>query len=184
MLSRAINLSGRKHPRILSAAGDAYAYALPLHRSPRRLHCTRLAALVNTMLNAAIATVAASGERPVVRSHPGTHHRWPGWLNQIVDAKLAGSISCKGCSPDNAPCEGLFGPMKTELFFSHEWLSRTIEEFAMALDAYVRRYGRSTTHGSRGHSACAAPPSSSGACGLEVYALPVQLFRRPPKVPD
>ncbi len=98
------------------------------------------AELVNTMLDAAIDKVAASGERPVVHSDRGGHYRWPGWLTRIADAKLVRSMSRKGCSPDNAACEGFFGRLKTEMFFAREWLSTTIEEFVAALDAYIRWY--------------------------------------------
>jgi len=98
------------------------------------------AELVNTMLDAAIDKVAASGERPLVHSDRGGHYRWPGWLTRIADAKLVRSMSRKGCSPDNAACEGFFGRLKTEMFFSRQWLSTTIEEFVAALDAYIRWY--------------------------------------------
>ena len=46
----------------------------------------------------------------------------------------------KGCSPDNAACEGFFGRLKIEMFFARQWLSTTIEEFVAALDAYIRWY--------------------------------------------
>lgn len=98
------------------------------------------AELVNTMLDAAVDKVAASGDRPVVHSDRGGHYRWPGWLTRIADAKLVRSMSRKGCSPDNAACEGFFGRLKIELFFSRQWLSTTIEEFVAALDAYIRWY--------------------------------------------
>jgi putative transposase len=49
-------------------------------------------------------------------------------------------MSRKACSPDNAACEGFFGRMKNELFYSRDWLSTTIEEFIAALDAYIRWY--------------------------------------------
>lgn len=98
------------------------------------------AELVNTMLDAAIDKVAASGERPVVHSDRGGHYRWPGWLARIADAKLVRSMSRKGCSPDNAACEGFFGRLKTEMFFARDWLSTSIEEFVAALDAYIRWY--------------------------------------------
>lgn len=98
------------------------------------------AELVNTMLDAAIETVIASGVRPVVHSDRGGHYRWPGWLSRIADAKLARSMSRKGCSPDNAACEGFFGRLKTELFYSRNWLSTTIEEFVAAVDSYIRWY--------------------------------------------
>jgi len=98
------------------------------------------AELVNTMLDAAIDKVADSGERPVVHSDRGGHYRWPGWLSRIADAKLVRSMSRKGCSPDNAACEGFFGRLKTEMFFARDWLSTTIEEFVAALDAYICWY--------------------------------------------
>jgi transposase InsO family protein/transposase-like protein len=98
------------------------------------------AELVNTMLDAAIDKVAASGERPVVHSDRGGHYRWPGWLTRIADANLVRSMSRKGCSPDNAACEGFFGRLKTEMFFARDWLSTSIEEFVAALDAYIRWY--------------------------------------------
>jgi len=98
------------------------------------------AELVNTMLDAAIETVAASSHRPVVHSDRGGHYRWPGWLSRIGDAKLVRSMSRKACSPDNAACEGFFGRLKNELFYPRDWLSTTIEEFVAALDRYIRWY--------------------------------------------
>ena len=49
-------------------------------------------------------------------------------------------MSHKGCSPDNAACEGFFGGLKIEMFFARDWLSTTIKEFVAALDTYVRWY--------------------------------------------
>lgn len=98
------------------------------------------AELVNTMLDAAIDKIAASGSRPVVHSDRGGHYRWPGWLSRIADAKLVRSMSRKGCSPDNAACEGFFGRLKIEMFFFRDWLSTTIDEFIASLDAYIRWY--------------------------------------------
>jgi transposase InsO family protein len=49
-------------------------------------------------------------------------------------------LSRKGCSPDNAACEGFFGRLKTEMFYSRNWLSTTIEEFVAAVDSYIRWY--------------------------------------------
>ena len=98
------------------------------------------AALVNTMLDTAIETIAGSSERPVVHSDRGAHYRWPGWLSRIADAKLIRSMSRKGCSPDNAACEGFFGRLKTEMFYPRSWQSTSIEQFTQALDSYIRWY--------------------------------------------
>jgi transposase InsO family protein/transposase-like protein len=98
------------------------------------------AELVNTMLDAAIDKVTAGGDRPVVHSDRGGHYRWPGWLARIAEAKLVRSMSRKGCSPDNAACEGFFGRLKTEMFYSRDWMSTTIDEFVAGLDTYIRWY--------------------------------------------
>ena len=96
--------------------------------------------LVNTMLDAAIETVATNESRPVIHSDRGAHYRWPGWLTRIGNAKLIRSMSRKGCSPDNAACEGFFGRLKTELFYPRSWKNISIEQFIQIVDAYIRWY--------------------------------------------
>lgn len=98
------------------------------------------AELVNTMLDAAIETVAQTTDRPVVHSDRGGHYRWPGWLSRMSDANLIRSMSRKACSPDNAACEGFFGRLKTELFYPRDWRATTIEQFVQAVDSYIRWY--------------------------------------------
>lgn len=60
------------------------------------------AELVNTMLDAAIETVAETTDRHVVHSDRGDHYCWPGWLSRMSDASLIRSMSCKACSPYSA----------------------------------------------------------------------------------
>ncbi len=96
------------------------------------------AELVNTMLDAAVETVADRNTRPIVHSDRGAHYRWPGWLARMGEARLIRSMSRKGCSPDNAACEGFFGRVKTELFYPRKWPATTIEEFIQVLDSYIR----------------------------------------------
>jgi putative transposase len=98
------------------------------------------AELVNTMLDAAIETVADGNARPIVHSDRGAHYRWPGWLSRIGDAKLIRSMSRKACSPDNAACEGFFGRLKTELFYPRDWKATTTEQFIQVVDSYIRWY--------------------------------------------
>lgn len=98
------------------------------------------AELVNTMLDAAIETVAETNDRPVVHSDRGGHYRWPGWLSRISDANLTRSMSRKACSRDNAACEGFFGRLKNELFYPRDWKSVTIEQFIGVVDDYIRWY--------------------------------------------
>ncbi|MCC8397700.1 IS3 family transposase, partial [Paraburkholderia sp. MMS20-SJTR3] len=98
------------------------------------------AELVNTMLDSAIESMGDSDDRPVVHSDRGAHYRWPGWLSRMRDAKLVRSMSRKGCSPDNAACEGFFGRLKTELFYPRDWRATTVDDFIEVLDSYIRWY--------------------------------------------
>ena len=50
------------------------------------------------------------------------------------------SMSRKGCSPDNARAEGLFGRLKVEFFYGQDWSGVTMEEFMGRLDAYLSWY--------------------------------------------
>ena len=96
--------------------------------------------LVNTMLDAAIETVIASENRPVIHSDRGAHYRWPGWLKRVHNAKLIRSMFRKGCSPDNAACEGFFGRFKTELFYPRNWQDTSVDQFIGTVDAYIHWY--------------------------------------------
>ncbi|WP_337271530.1 IS3 family transposase [Oryzifoliimicrobium ureilyticus] len=100
------------------------------------------AELVNTMLDAAIETISDSSDRPVVHSDRGAHYRWPGWLSRMHNAELARSMSRKGCSPDNAACEGFFGRLKNEMYYHRDWINTTLEDFMQQVDSYIRWYNQ------------------------------------------
>ena len=55
-------------------------------------------------------------------------------------AGLTRSMSKKGCSPDNAACEGFHGRLKNEFFYNRDWRDTTIDSFIDQLDAYIRWY--------------------------------------------
>ena len=80
------------------------------------------------------------GDRPKIHSDRGGHYRWPGWIRICDENGLVRSMSRKGCSPDNARCEGFFGRLKIEFFYGRDWSGVTIEEFMGMLDAYLRWY--------------------------------------------
>ena len=67
--------------------------------------------LVNKMLEDAIGTLLPS-EHPLVHTDRGCHYRWTGWIERMQAAGLTRSMSKKGCSPDNAACEGFFDRLK------------------------------------------------------------------------
>ncbi len=95
--------------------------------------------LVNTMLDNAVQTLLPD-EHPVIHSDRGAHYRWPGWIHRTDNAKLVRSMSKKGCSPDNAACEGFFGRLKTELIYPRNWQNITLEDFMEQIDRYIRWY--------------------------------------------
>ena len=74
------------------------------------------AELVNAMLDSAIS-ILGEKEHPIIHSDCGGHYRWPGWIERMNNATLTRPMSKKGCSPDNAACEGFFGRLKNEMFY-------------------------------------------------------------------
>lgn len=97
------------------------------------------AELVNTMLKNAIALLGPD-EKPIVHSDRGCHYRWPEWIEIMNKAGLTRSMSKKGCSPDNAACEGFFGHLKTEMFYGRNWDHYSIEEFIQEIEDYMHWY--------------------------------------------
>ena len=49
-------------------------------------------------------------------------------------------MSRKGCSPDNAACEGFFGRLKNEMYYGRDWPGVTLEDFMKKVDGYIRWY--------------------------------------------
>ncbi len=81
------------------------------------------------------------GDRPEIHSDRGRHCRRPGWIGTCDENGPVRSMSRKGCSPDDARCEGFFGRLKIEFFHGCDWAGVTIEEFMGMLDAHLRWYG-------------------------------------------
>ncbi len=95
--------------------------------------------LVNEMLDEAVTTLK-NREYPIAYSDRGCRYRRPGWIARMNNAKLARSMSEKGCSPDNAACEGFFGRLKNEMFYGKSWINVTKEEFIKELNIYIKWY--------------------------------------------
>lgn len=97
------------------------------------------AELVNSMFDQALETVM-DPTGLIVHTDRGAHYRWPGWLERITTHGLTQSMSKKGCSPDNAACEGFFGRLKNEMFYGVSWKGISTDEFIEHLDQYVHWY--------------------------------------------
>lgn len=95
--------------------------------------------LVNKMLEDAIGTLLPS-EHPLVHTDRGCHYRWPGWIERMQAAGLTRSMSKKGCSPDNAACEGFFGRLKNEMFYGRSWVGVPMDDFINEINSYIEWY--------------------------------------------
>ena len=95
--------------------------------------------LVNKMLEDAIGTLLPS-EHPLVHIDRGCHYRWPGWIERMQAAGLTRSMSKKGCSPDNAACEGFFGRLKNEMFYGRSWIGVPMDDFINEINSYIEWY--------------------------------------------
>ena len=122
------------------------------------------AELANTMLDIAIETLAEH-EHPVVHTDRGGHYRWPGWIERMEKAHLTRSMSKKGCSPDNAACEGFHGRLKNEFFYNRDWRDVKVEEFIDQLDEYLHWYSEKRIKISLGGMSPIEYRRSLGLCG-------------------
>ncbi len=98
------------------------------------------AELANNTLSEAIGRLGGTDIKPIIHSDRGCHYRWPGWIQLASGRVLVRSMSKKGCSPDNAACEGFFGRMKTECFYNHSLETLSLEELKTYLNDYIHWY--------------------------------------------
>jgi putative transposase len=104
------------------------------------LSTTPDAALANRSLKQAIETL--KDETPIVHSDRGGHYRWPDWIRLMDSHHLIRSMSKKGCSPDNAACEGFFGRLKNECFYHAKFALHTTAAFMTYIDEYIQWYNQ------------------------------------------
>lgn len=97
------------------------------------------AELVNQMLDEYHLSLKKD-EKPLIHSDRGAHYRWPGWIERMDKYNLTRSMSKKGCSLDNAACEGFFGRMKNEMFYGRKWGGVSIEDFIQIVNEYIVWY--------------------------------------------
>ena len=97
------------------------------------------AKLVNDMLEAGIQQLKPA-DHPIIHTDRGCHYRWSGWIKRMENAGLIRSMSKKGCSPDNAACEGFWGLLKKEMFYNQDWTNISIKGFIHVLNDYLDWY--------------------------------------------
>lgn len=74
----------------------------------------------------------------IVHSERGFHYRLGSWINEMNEYGYVHSMSKKGCSPDNAACEGFFGTLKKEFFYPRDWKLVSADIFTIELDKYLK----------------------------------------------
>ncbi len=85
-----------------------------------------------------LAVLSSKGAKPIIHSDRGAHYRWPGCKTHKEEC-LTRSMSKKGCSPDNAACEG-FGRLKNECFYGEDFNGYSIQAFIRYIDEYIDWY--------------------------------------------
>jgi transposase InsO family protein len=124
--------AGKACPPPIVDCFDGMPLGWPVSTSPD-------AEMANSSLTGACKWLG-EGDHPKIHSDRGCHYRWPGWIKICKENGPVRSMSRKGCSPDNARCEGYFGRLKIEFFHGCDWAGVTIGEFMGMLDAYLRWY--------------------------------------------
>lgn len=78
----------------------------------------------------------------MVHSDRGCHYRWPGWIAICERHGLTRSMSAKGCSPDNAAAEGVFGRLKNEAFHGRDWTGVPYKRFKRHIGDWISYHNR------------------------------------------
>lgn len=91
--------------------------------------------LTNTMLKQTQHIVKDA--KLLVHSDRGFHYRLESWIKLMNKYGYTRSMSKKGCSPDNSMCEGFFGTIKNEFFYSKDWRNTKSDDFIIELDKYL-----------------------------------------------
>lgn len=101
------------------------------------------AAMCVESLERALATLPDGAPAPLVHSDRGAPYRSAAWIAACGAAGAARSMSRKGCSPDNAACEGVFGTLKSEMYHGTGAEELRPRELGEAVEAYVGWYNSS-----------------------------------------
>lgn len=87
-----------------------------------------------SMLLAATEKPAMDGSL-VIHSDRGAHYRGSSWRSMTEKFGILRSMPKKGCSPDNAACEGFFGRIKNEMYYGRTW--QNPQELKEAIATYI-----------------------------------------------
>lgn len=81
--------------------------------------------------------VLNKSDQVILHSDRGGHYRWNEWIKLTKDNNIIRSMSKKGCTGDNAACEGVFGHIKNECFYGKDFRTFDSSRFIDYLDNYL-----------------------------------------------
>lgn len=79
-------------------------------------------------------------EHFIVHSDRRGHYRRTGWIGRMNTVGLTRSMSRKSCLPDDSACEGFFGRLKNEMFYSRSWKDVSLDDFMATVNNYMHWY--------------------------------------------
>lgn len=92
--------------------------------------------LTNSMLKKAYDIIGNTNL--IIHSDRGFHYRLDSWIDLMTEYGYIRSMSKKGCSPDNSACEGFFGTLKNEFYYSRNWKHTKRDDFIIELEKYLK----------------------------------------------
>lgn len=110
--------------------GGAVSYSASLHPNT---------GLVMATVDDALVRLSAD-EHPVIHSDRGHHYQRDAYVRTLSERGIIQSMSRKGCSPDNAACEGFWGHLKNEFFYNNDFEGVSPENFMVRLAGWIDWY--------------------------------------------
>lgn len=88
----------------------------------------------------------------IIHSDRGWQYQHPAYQQILKDNHLIQSMSNKATCHDNAIIENLFGKIKIEMFYHHEFTYKDYSQFKLALTKYIHYYNTSRIKVNLGYS--------------------------------
>ena len=76
----------------------------------------------------------------IFHSDQGWQYQMEAYHKALKEHDIIQSMSRKGNCLDNCVMENIFGKMKNEMFYGHEYEYETLEQLELAMDEYIKYY--------------------------------------------
>ena len=78
------------------------------------------------------------GTKLIIHSDCGFHYRLDSWIDLMTEYGYFRSMSKKGYSLDNQACEGFFGTLNNEFYYSRNQKHTKIDDFIIEQEKYLK----------------------------------------------